>query len=564
MKLAWPVAIAAALLGILYVEWPFFLNGRASGGATDTLIQIALLQNWSNYLSGYGSWLSPNYFFPLRGTLGYNDGYLISGVLFHLFRKLGLDPIAAYESVYIVIRLVGYVAVIALGIRFLNLPRWAAIFAAWLSLISINLLNQIAHTQLVYAAFVPLGVLLLLDMSDRLERLSDAENPSTAWSAAAAALGFGAFCAAWAITAFYSFFFFVFFVIAFIASLAAFRWQHVQRIAANLIRFPAAGVAIAVGGILPPLALWMVYGGTLNETGGHAWYTYYHPRIQDLVNVGPANWIWSPRLASAYRKLSGVDMDYTELATGFPVLFLMGTVTGAIMILRSRREHAPDGRSVRFDPACVMAALTVAALVTIVTVLRVGNGYTLSFLVWKVMPGASAIRVPSRFFIFVTPLLCLIVGYAAARLYAASAAARLRRAIALVIAAALLTIEQYNSNPPFVLDRARELAFLQSVKSAPDGCRAFYVSVPRYPPSADATMDLYYAHSVDAMLIAAMQRLPTVNGIASLQPRDWNLAEPFKPDYPARVRDYTSRHGLERHLCGLDLRTMQWSRPNSN
>ena len=62
-----------------------------------------------------------------------------------------------------------------------------------------------------------------------------------------------------------------------------------------------------------------------------------------------------------------------------------------------------------------------------------------------------------------------------------------------------------------------------------------------------------YRHNVDAMLLAAYYNVPTVNGISTFNPPDWDFVNPDAPDYLARVRRYAVRHHL-RGLCVLDRR----------
>ena len=81
------------LSGLAYLYHPLLLDDMISGDWADARLQIAILQSWSNCLSGHGDCLSPNYFFPTTGTLAYNDAYLVSGVLYHAFRRLGQNVI---------------------------------------------------------------------------------------------------------------------------------------------------------------------------------------------------------------------------------------------------------------------------------------------------------------------------------------------------------------------------------------------------------------------------------------------------------------------------------------
>jgi hypothetical protein len=124
----------------------------------------------------------------------------------------------------------------------------------------------------------------------------------------------------------------------------------------------------------------------------------------------------------------------------------------------------------------------------------------------------------------------------------------------------LIAVEQYRIDLPFTLDRTAETAFLASVPIPPATCKSFYVSVPRFDPTGNSTLDLFYVGAVDAMLLAEILRLPTINGMASFQPGGWNLHAPFDATYHARVMSYAGAHQLT-GLCALDLKAFRWSAP---
>jgi len=65
---------------------------------------------------------------------------------------------------------------------------------------------------------------------------------------------------------------------------------------------------------------------------------------------------------------------------------------------------------------------------------------------------------------------------------------------------------------------------------------------------------------VEAMLIAAVLHLPTVNGISTFNPPGWPASLPGQPEYAAEIRAWAAAHGLG-GLCGLDLQRMEWSPP---
>jgi hypothetical protein len=121
-------------------------------------------------------------------------------------------------------------------------------------------------------------------------------------------------------------------------------------------------------------------------------------------------------------------------------------------------------------------------------------------------------------------------------------------------------LEQVNLYAPLFLDRPYELARLNAVPSPPAGCSAFYVTAARAESRFGEAVEDAYNHNVEAMLVAAVLHLPTVNGISTFNPPGWPASLPGQPAYAAEIRAWAAAHGLE-GLCGLDLQRMAWSPP---
>jgi len=65
------------------------------GSRFDGMIETSILQHWYNFFTGQAKWNQVAYFYPYKDTLGYNDGYLIFGMIFSIYKFLGLDVFLA-------------------------------------------------------------------------------------------------------------------------------------------------------------------------------------------------------------------------------------------------------------------------------------------------------------------------------------------------------------------------------------------------------------------------------------------------------------------------------------
>jgi len=154
----------------------------------------------------------------------------------------------------------------------------------------------------------------------------------------------------------------------------------------------------------------------------------------------------------------------------------------------------------------------------------------------------------------------LVIPVVGLAVLALAAWARRLPAMAAAPVVALLLLEQANGYAPLFLDRPLELARLRSVPTPPAACRAFYVSAARTESRFGEAVDDPYNHNTEAMLVAAVLRLPTVNGISTFNPPGWPAGWPGQPGYEASVEAWAEAHGVT-GLCALDLRAMAWRAP---
>jgi hypothetical protein len=227
------------------------------------------------------------------------------------------------------------------------------------------------------------------------------------------------------------------------------------------------------------------------------------------------------------------------LTTGFPVLTLTLFVCSIVWLWRRPEAN----RSVP-----LMRAIAAATIVTWALTLHAGP-FSAYPIVYYGFPGAKVIRVLARYQLFLAvPVIALGTAFLAGQ------AKRLPRWLVLALSVLLLA-EQINRFPIRWIDRPAELARMAAVPAAPAGCAAFFISREEKDPWSP--VDGLYRHSVDAMLLAELRRLPTINGIASFLPPDYDLFNPDQPAYVDKVRRYSAEHDLQ-GLCGLDFRTKTW------
>ena len=529
----------------------FFRNQIANGFTLllgdrhDGVIALAILEHWRNVLAGTDAWSSTGYFHPIRGTLGYNDGYLLFGLAYAAFRSLGADPFLAGEWTNMAMRVVAFLGMHAACRRVFGLPFWWSLLGAALFTLSNNLFIRASHAQLFSVGFLP-GLMVLLHATGvaLFERRPAA---LLGWGAAFVAL-FAALLMTGFYMAWYS---------AFLGGATLLAWLGIAGPARRRdLRTAIAAAALPLG-LLALLAaaanlpFLMLYLPKAAETGMHPWEMalQHAPTLLDVLHVGESNLLfgWLVRLLNATFR---PDFPaWSERMTGFPpVLLLVFGVTMA-RLWRGRDDGADATRRTW------LRAFALAALVTWALTLRFGDA-TGWWLVWNTVPGARAVRVVSRY------QLVLAIPVVAFAVMGAAAWARRASPAAVVALVGVLLLEQANAYAPLFLDRTWELSRLNAVPMPPGACRAFWVSAARTESRFGEAVEDPYNHNTEAMLVAAVLGLPTMNGISTFNPLGWPSGWPGQSGYEAEVAEWATKHGLT-GLCSLDLQRMRWLAPPS-
>ena len=524
-----PVLCLALLLSLAAVFSTQLLTGfsHLTGDRIDGLIQTSILEHWFNVLRGRAAWDTMEYFTPYPGTLAYNDGYLLYGLAYSGWRAVGLDPFLATEMVAVLLRVLGFAAAYGFARSVLDVPfRWAALGAA-LFTISLSTYQQSAHMQILSVALGPAAALLAVWAMQALE---------AGWTRAALGWGaaFAALVGSWLLTAFYMAWLLGFYALLLVAAAAVVDAGLRRRAIATLRRRWLAVAVIALmcaAAALPFLALYLPKA---RESGMHEFAALrpFLPTLRDTVRVGPGNLLfgWSdPVLFHGAAAAASA-----ERIVGWPPVMLACFLMAAW--------------SWRRRPAVVSAVVAACAVYALTLDIGGRPGW---WAVYHLVPGAKAIRVVSRAWIMLTgPMLCVVLVW----LHGLGG----RRPVLAVALAVLLVAEQLSSGPHVAsLDRAAELRYLDAVLPPPAGCRAFAVlSARNEDPESDKVLQTDSANAI-AMLIAEVAGLPTVNGISTFNPPDWDAADPSSPGYVSRIEAYVRAHALG-GVCGLDLRTGRW------
>lgn len=535
------LAVAAVVLAIFFRLQILNHFNYLTGDRYDGAIQVTLLEHWFNVFTGWSNWRSPNYFYPYPNILGYNEGQFLYGAIYSVFRGLGIDGFLANELVNVMIKAIGFFGFIAAGRRIFKLPIGWALLGAAIFTLSNNSFVQMSHAQLLSVAFAPVEAVLIYEAIGALL----AGNARRLFRFGSMA---GVFFAAWLITCLYTAWFFTLLTLVTFAILLvtagkpglARLWQAIR---ANWLAI--AGIAVVTGLALVPFV--SVYTGGVSRKRDWNEILFYLPNLWDTVNVSTGNLLFGGVIEYLLAHCSRCHFGSGEMEAGLsPVLLLL---TGMCMYGIFRRKIAAE----RAEKAA-LASIAAASLILWVMALRI-DGHSAWALIYHFWPGGNGLRVVARIALLLAlPATALAVWYLSRSSWPP---------LALLAISVVLLAEQINTRPITTLDRRMLLERTSGIAAPPASCRAFFTTASPDTVDGDESFPVgsLYPHNVDAMLIAELVHLPTINGFASFNPSDWNFASPTSPDYLQRVAAYAKAHKIE-GLCQLDLKTKQWnSRP---
>lgn len=540
----------ASLICILALAFFFrqFIGSKFTlidGNLGDNRLVITILEHWRAVFHGQASFRSPNFFWPEQGVLGYSEGMFLLFLPYVVGRSIGLDPYLAFEITLIVFKAIGFVSMLWLLRSFLAVTRPVALVGAALFTISNLYFVSAPHGHLMTVALIP----LLLCLGCAAWRANEGRRTSEAYIYSSL---FGLLLALVLFTSFYIGWFTIFAGGLVALSTIVLKMSHVRDISPlreMAQRGRAKAPLIAVSAIVFSVAIvpfLLTYLPTLKNTGGRSFEEtlFYTAQPVDLINIGQSNWMWG-RLLDTVLTQSGVKaMVPSETERGWPPVTLLFFAAGVLVSARRRCDFTRK-RTGQFNPWFLLATLGLACVVGWLLSIKV-HELSLWWLVFKFIPGGAAIRVPARFNfvlnILVDVVVCLLLNEL-----------RKRSKGAFWVVALLLVGEQINSLPVHQIQRTAETALFERTHRPPSVCSSFFLAEPA---SSDRP---WYANQIDAMIVARMYDLPTVDGYSGWNPAGWNLRN-VDNETINNVRAWALSHKVDAGICGLDLRNGSWTR----
>ncbi len=375
----WSVWVSLASVWIFFtaiVNRQFIESGfdLVHGSMADPRFIMSILEHWYRALLGQQEFLRPLYFFPTKEhVLAYSDTFLLNSLFYIVPRFFVADEYLAFQGAQILFVLFGYLTFFYLARNVLGTSAVAACFGSVLFAFSAPMVRLIGAFQNSSTYLLPLVAILFARF---LERAFRRERTQYFYLSALLTL-----LALIAFSTFYTVWFFILFAgpLGVIFLLLSPNRRELFRV----LWRPAVFSAVVFPILLAPF-FWL-YGPLMGSRRdfSEALVHLYEPI--DFVNANTPLWkyllpIWRP-----------IELNVYPPTIGFMIL-LFGT---SLLYLLTRRRF-PEKDVWRHTLILSMAAML---LLSIAFLLKVGD-FSLWWLVYKLVPGAGAIRVVCRLFRF--------------------------------------------------------------------------------------------------------------------------------------------------------------------
>lgn len=542
-------AIFAAASIFLFFYKQFYSGfGIIFGDEFDANIEVFLTSHWFGWFFDGRNWNEPLYFYPHANTLGYNDGYFMYGIISIPFRLIGLDVITSQEMVHVTVKLIGFISMVFLMNHLTQSRTIFSLLGATLFTLIISSSIQASHGQLFVSSFAPLLALLMLKSIEGIRSGNKLKliTYGTIFAAIYSALFLTGFYMAW---------FSGLFVIIFVLFFIVFDAGHAKQIVVESlqVKWPIFLVVFLFFIFLIPFL--NVYLTSLNETGGQGYAAKMHFSLipSDIINCGSGSFIWggvfdwinarTPELVNSLGYGLHSLWRGGEFQVGFTPDVIVVLTLILILYLTNKLKNYPRW----------YVALIFGTLFSLLLPISIA-GFSPWYFVDKLIPGSQGARVIARYYIFLAFPVSVLITY----FFIKQAERGKWIGFFVFILFSFITLSQINTRPPVVLDARHQAEMIEAVPAPPSLCKSFFTSSPN--PTPIGNVPTIYRANIQAMLIADKVGIPTLNGFATFNPRDWNFE--YTKHYNENFLNYLKIHQLE-GVCMYDICKEKWYMPDA-
>ncbi len=529
--------IALLLLEIFLFRIKIYEN-VFMGDVGDGLFNNLLAEHWYQVFLGTEAWNDLPIFHPLKNVISYSDMGLGFSFPYVLLRFLGINMYVSNKITLIYVHVLGTLVLFYVFYRKMKLSGgWALVGAVTFSF-SGAYLTLFSHTQMLAVSFMPLLILMVWLY---FEHLKDQKRYlyMTLAVLLLALLFYTAFYVAYFLAVYCLIFCVVF--LLFDGVWGAKRpykerklplvWEFMKGRWKDVVGF--AGLFLL---LLVPF-FWS-YLQSMKMFGERTWDTplAYMPTAKQIIDMSPGTLLYGKML----QRIGYAGNPSVEGAINFSPVTLFLFIGVFILYCRKVRKDRWERR--------LMTVLMVSIVCSVVLIIKFDR-FSLWYLFFEMVPGASAIRALARFYQFLHLPLAFLVAYCGNKICNSC-----KKQIWVYVILVLLFLGNFKTDTLSACYRIEdEIAKVQSIPTPPGDCENFYM----YSETEYSYMDKVHTHLL-AWTFAYEHDLKTLNGYSgNFPPGWWGMWNFWKVEALETANAWIEQYDLE-HVYFYEMDSGRW------
>jgi hypothetical protein len=527
LLMAWVVATCN-----LFFEF-YASKGQSSlGDRGDGRFIATIADHWNQVFAGNTAWNSPSFLWPVEGVLGFSDGLFLIGVLRSFLGIVFLNSYMALMVSLLALSFVGFFSMYILMASRLRVTQFLSAACAMYFVSFNGLVNISGHPQMLTIWMIP--VVILFMWPDERKTYKYPFMFGTSAGLVLASIFLTSFYVAW------------FFVVVCLISLVFFVFYPGLTVSSKItfgkeVAFTRRFLAFTISFLIGMIPFLFLYFPLIRNGQGRSYDEILSFALlpRDFFNIGPNNLVWSEFVTEF--NIVPMDRLYNlEINNVMTPTLLICALVFSIFALK--------------DSKIPFSLALIAVLVQLLTV-KFGD-LSMWRLIWEI-PGASGIRAIGRIALFSSSLAMVSVALSVNELISRPRHNSISfKTIVISLVVMVILFEQINVKRSYLIDVAKESTFENSFSPPSLDCEAFAVT--------GTNDNAWYLYQLDAMRLAMVFNIPTVNGYSGLQPEGWNLFQPQSPDYEMYLSDWKALMGYQEEVCIVNVDNGEWNTQTLN
>ncbi|MFT6688774.1 MAG: hypothetical protein ACJAX7_001799 [Saprospiraceae bacterium] len=548
------------------VVWSNF--DQMIGDAGDARFNGVVLEHWWQVFQGYSNWLSPSYFYPTKGVLGYSDADFLFALPYSGLRYVGLNIFTSFQIVLLTTVFLGWTGSFIFFRYCLRLNIFPAIIGTILFSFPNAMAISVGRPQLLAIYFLPyLAIAIFLFIKNFSKKNFQGRIAGAFIAVFVPCFFYTSFYMAWFTMFFMLLLFFVFVVWLLIQKKEVKTWRTIflnKQLWKKLLPY----IVISVICFIPFFITYIPAQRVLGVRPYEEVLTML-PTFIDYINVGSSNWVWGDYFNS--EELRNRPMSW-ELDKGLSLVLFFTFLIISIIFIRKVRNYKlqithegefkmsskKDSANTVHWQTILVIGLSLAVLLAWVLILKIED-YSLWWVISKVTPGAGAIRIVCRFQQFLVFPVAIVIAIAFNQAlniipYIKETAVQFVILMSIAVISLFIIVEQLNTAPTSNYSKHQQLEMLSGIQAPPSDAEVFTVL-----PDSSLHKNPFEIH-IDAMIIAQKYNLSTINGYSGSPPPGWNTTHDINdPYYSIFLNRWINYYQLNNpYLYFLNLKTGTW------